>query len=222
LVFVPLAVLLSLFGLLRGAAHRSVAGAGISIVGLCLSAIGFFMSPSLLLLTGGLLAASQTNDSSSNVPRSSAHSLPEQENRFCEITTAASKRYFRLAQEAKKARDDKNGILEKRAQEAMIDEVRNRNKQVLELAQEMSFAFDSWSVRLLKIDNPSNKQVTFSVRPLCSDIVTIHLAGPANGPLVETLASKQAGDRLVVSGTFVASRNKNGRHCLTPTVSSKA
>jgi hypothetical protein len=48
-------------------------------------------------------------------------------------------------------------------------------------------------VRLLKIDSPSNKQVTFSVRPLCSDIVTIHLAGPANGPLLETLATKQVG-----------------------------
>lgn len=128
------------------------------------------------------------------------------ESRFCEITSVASSQYFSLAQEAKKAQDDKNGILEKRALEAMSNAFRNRNRAVLELAQETGFAFDNWNVRILKIDSPSNGQVTFSVRPLCSNIITLHLAGTAGGSLLESLATKKVGDSLLVSGTFVASR----------------
>jgi hypothetical protein len=210
-VFVPLAVLFSLVGLLSGAAYRSATGVGASIVGIALSALGFFSSPSLLLLTAGMFAASQTNDGARDVSPNSEQSLPDQENRFCEITSEASKRYFRISQEAKKARDDKNGILEERAQTSMNNEATNRNKQILELVQQTSFSFDGWGVQLLKIDTPVNNRITFSVRPLCSNIVTMHLTGPANAHLLETLASKQVGDRLIVSGTFMASRDEKER-----------
>ena len=208
LIFVPLAILCSFLGLLRGMMHRSAAGLAASVVGLLLSAVGFCLSPSLLLLTGGLLVAAQSTDNNQKRTSSrAAVSVPERESKFCEITSIASSQYFSLAQEAKKAQDDKNGILEKRAQEAMTNAVRNRNRAILELAQETGFAFDSWNVKILKINNPNNGRVTFSVRPLCSNIVTIHLAGTASGTtLLDTLATKKVGDSLTLSGTFIASR----------------
>jgi hypothetical protein len=211
LIFVPLAILSSLFGLVLGLANRSAAGTGVSIVGLTLSAIGFFSSPSLLLLAGGLLVASQTNNASSIAARPTSSSdenqqLPLQERKFCEFTSAASAKYFGLAQEAKKARGEKNGILEKRTEEAMTSAARARDTEILKLVQESSFRLDKWNVQLMQIGTPNDKRVTFSVRPLCSDIVTIHLTAPANGPLIETLAAKRAGDAFLVSATFIGSR----------------
>jgi hypothetical protein len=213
LIFVPLAILSSLFGLVRGLASRSTAGAGLSIVGLALSAIGFFSSPSLLLLAGGLLVASQTNSTSPADARpvnsSDESQLPLQERRFCELTSAASTKYFYLAEEAKKARDGKNGILEQRTEDAMTSAAHARDAEVLKLVQESSFRFDKWYVQLLKIGAPNDKRVTFSVRPFCSNIVTIHLTASVNGPLLEALAAKRVGDTLAVSATFIGSRGDN-------------
>lgn len=214
LIFVPLAIVCSLFGLARGLAGQSTAGTGMSIVGLTLSAIGFFSSPSLMLLAGGLLVASQTDSGSSTDARRADPSevgqeLPLQERKFCEITSAASEKYEVLASQAKKARDDKNGILEKRAEEAMTSTARNRNAEILKLAQETGFKFEQWGVQLLKVGSPNDKRITFSVRPLCSDIVTIHLTASPTGPLLEALAAKRKGDSFFISGTFVGSRADN-------------
>jgi hypothetical protein len=169
------------------------------------------MTPSLLLLTGGLLVASQTNNASSANARPGNSSdanqqLPLQERRFCELTSAASAKYFDLAEEAKKARDEKNGILAKRTEEAMTSEARARDAEILKLVQDSSFKFDKWSVQLLEISTPNDKRVSFSVRPYCSNIVTIHLTAPASVPLTDALASKRAGDTFFVSGTFIGSR----------------
>jgi hypothetical protein len=214
LIFVPLAILSGLFGLVRGLANQSTAGTGMSIVGLTLSAVGFFSSPSLLLLASGLLVASQTNNTSSTDVRPASSSeenqqLPLQERPFCKITSAASVKYDSLAREAKKARDDKNGILEKRAEEAMTSTAGDRNAEIFKLAQESNFRFEKWGVQLLKVGSPNDKRVTFSVRPLCSDILTIHLTTSPNGPLLETLAAKRPGDTFLVSGTFVGARADN-------------
>jgi hypothetical protein len=211
LIFVPVAILSSLFGLVWGLANRSTAGTAFSIVGLTLSAIGFFTSPSLLLLTGGLVVASQTNSGPSTDTRPSNSSdanqqLPLQERRFCELTSAASVKYFSLAEEAKRARDEKNGILARRTEEAMTSTARSRDAEILKLVQESSLKIDKWSVQLLEISTPNAKRVSFSVRPLCSDIVTIHLTAPANGPLLEVLAAKRTGDTFFVSATFIGSR----------------
>jgi hypothetical protein len=211
LIFVPLAVFSSLFGLVRGLVYRSNAGTGMSIVGLALAVIGFFSSPSLLLLTGGLFVASQTDNGSLTDARRASlpeenQQLPLQERRFCEITSAASEKYAGLMREAKKARDDKNGILERRAEDAMTSIARDRNAEILKLAQESNFEFEKWGVQLLKVESPKDSRVTFSVRPLCSGLVTIHLTASPNGPLLETLAAKRKGDTLLVSGTFVGAR----------------
>jgi hypothetical protein len=211
LFFVPLAVLSSLFGLVRGLANKSTAGTGMSIVGLTLSAIGFFASPSLMLLAGGLLVAAQTNNPPSKEVQSVSSSdeserLPLHERRFCEITSSASAKYVGLARDAMKARDDKNGILEKRAEEAMTSTARDRNAEIFNLAQESNFKFEKWGVRLLRVGSPNDKRLTFSVRPLCSDMVTIHLTASPTGPLLETLAAKRKGDAFLVSGAFVGSR----------------
>jgi hypothetical protein len=211
LIFVPLAILSSLFGLMRGLANRSTAGTAFSIVGLTLSVIGFFTSPSLLLLTGGLIVASQTNNISSADARPGSSSdqnqqLPLQERRFCELTSAASANYFSLADGAKKARDEKNGILAKRTEEEMTSVKRIRDAEILKLVQESSFKIDKWSVQLLEISAPNDKRVSFSVRPVCSNIVTVHLTAPADGLLLETLSAKRAGDTFLISGTFIGSR----------------
>jgi hypothetical protein len=223
LIFVPLAILSSLLGLARGLVNQSAAGTGMSIVGLMLSAIGFFSSPSLLLLASGLLVASQTDNGSSTNARPASSSeanqqLPLQERKFCEITSAASEKYAGLAREAKKARDDKNGILEKRAEEAMTSTARDRNAEIFKLAQESNFRFEKWGVQLLTVGSPNDKRITFTVRPLCSDIVTIHLTASPNGPLLEALAAKRKGDTFFVSGTFVGSRADNDAPPTAPDV----
>ena len=88
----------------------------------------------------------------------------------------------------------------------MMSTARGRNAEVFELARESNFRFDNWAVQLMKIGTPNAKRVTFSVRPLCSDIVTIHLTASPNAGLLEALATKRVGDVFLVSGTFVGSR----------------
>jgi len=61
IVFVPLAALCSVIGLLRGLSGRSGAGIGVSLLGGFLTVMGFIFSPSLWLVTSGLFVASQSN-----------------------------------------------------------------------------------------------------------------------------------------------------------------
>jgi hypothetical protein len=58
IVFVPIAALCSLIGLVRGASGPSVTGIGISLLGGVLTVAGFVTSPALMLATGGALVAS--------------------------------------------------------------------------------------------------------------------------------------------------------------------
>lgn len=60
IIFVPLAALCSLIGLLRGMGGPSGSGIGISLLGGVLTFWGYTLSPSLLLMTGGLLLASHS------------------------------------------------------------------------------------------------------------------------------------------------------------------
>lgn len=57
LVFVPLAVVCSLVGLIRGVIGRSAAGVGVSLIAGALGVFGFITSPSLWLLTAGMIAS---------------------------------------------------------------------------------------------------------------------------------------------------------------------
>jgi hypothetical protein len=213
LVFVPIAVLFSLIGLMVGLGSRSTPGIIAGIGGLTFSAIGFFASPSLMLLASGLLVASQTGTvSPASAPKqaasqqANASQISEQEQRFCDITADASAKYFRLATDLKKARDEKNGIMEKRIEDAMTATKRDRDAEIFKLTKNFKFKIEDWGVRMLKVGTPNNKRVTFSVRPLCSNIVTIHLTAAPNGDLLEALAAKRAGDAFRVSGTFAGSR----------------
>jgi hypothetical protein len=62
IVFVPLAALCSVIGLLRGLAGLSGAGIAVSLLGGVLTILGFVFSPGLWLLAGGLLVASQAQE----------------------------------------------------------------------------------------------------------------------------------------------------------------
>lgn len=223
LVFVPLAILFSLFGLLRGIVNQSGVGIVTSMIGLTLSAIGFFFSPSLWLLTGGLLLASQTGGNSAarathqTVETADAGpKLPEQETKFCNITSAASEKYFDLASDADKAHDNENGISAKRAEDAMTATARDRDNQTLKLAAQTNFKFQNWVVQLLKVSTPNEKRLTFAVRPLCSGIVTIHLTTAADPALLDALSDKKPGYAFLVSGTFVRSRLDSDNAVPTP------
>ncbi|MGY4471969.1 hypothetical protein ACVWWK_007678 [Bradyrhizobium sp. LB9.1b] len=220
-IFVPLSFLFGLFGLLRGLFCRSTSGTGISIVGLTLSIIGFFFSPSLILMTGGLFLASKGggrshSETSQVLDTNTVAQLPQFEKLFCEITSSGSAKYFTWAGEAKKARDDKNGIQEKRAQDAMTSTAQFRNAEIFKLAQQTRFKFEDWGVRLLKIGSPNDKRVTFSVRPLCSNIVTIHITAATNAALIEALAAKREGDAFIISGTFAGGRLDNDAPATSP------
>lgn len=56
-VFVPLAALCAVVGLLRGVLGFSASGVGTSLLAACLCVFGFVMSPVLLGIAGGLLAS---------------------------------------------------------------------------------------------------------------------------------------------------------------------
>jgi hypothetical protein len=222
-VFVPIAVLFSLIGLIVGLGNRSTPGIIAGIGGLTFSAIGFFSSPSLMLVASGLLVASQTSGSSPTSPprqttsqQASAPQIPEPEQRFCDIAADATAKYFSLDADMKRAQGEKNGIMEKRIEEAMTATKQDRDAAILKLAGDLKFRIDNWGVRLLKVGTPDSKRVTFSVRPLCSDIVTIHLSASPNGDLLEALAAKRAGDAFRVSGAFAGSRTDNDDPFVAP------
>lgn len=92
----------------------------------------------------------------------------------------------------------------------MTEVARTRNADAVKLLQAEGFSFEKWGVSLLEVQTPDDNQVSFSVRPLCSDIITIHLLAPAQVSIIETLAARETGDALVVSGTFIASRTMPG------------
>ena len=54
IIFIPLAVLCSIAGLIRGILGASISGICVSIIGIFLSICGYIVSPSLWLLTAGL------------------------------------------------------------------------------------------------------------------------------------------------------------------------
>jgi zinc-ribbon domain len=61
LVFVPLAALCSVIGMLRGLVGRSISGFSISLMGAFLAFVGVVVSPSLWLIVAGFLVASQNH-----------------------------------------------------------------------------------------------------------------------------------------------------------------
>jgi hypothetical protein len=76
IIFVPLAVLCALVGLARGIVGGNAAGIGTSLLAGILSAIGFAVSPSLWLLTAGLIGASQSDQSSTPKTLAPDESVP--------------------------------------------------------------------------------------------------------------------------------------------------
>jgi hypothetical protein len=81
IIFVPLAALCSVVGLLRGIAGPSIAGIATSLLGVALTVIGFISSPTLWLLAGGLFVASQSNYSAPSKP-----GIPTAEKSISEIS----------------------------------------------------------------------------------------------------------------------------------------
>jgi len=68
IVFIPLAALCSVIGLLLAMAGRSVSGFGVSLLGAALTGLGFIFSPGLWLLVGGFLVAAQDHRSTAPNP----------------------------------------------------------------------------------------------------------------------------------------------------------
>jgi hypothetical protein len=61
LIFIPLAALCSVIGMLRGLVGRSISGFSISLMGAFLAFVGVVVSPSLWLIVAGFLVASQNH-----------------------------------------------------------------------------------------------------------------------------------------------------------------
>ena len=57
IVFVPLAGICAIVGLIRGIVGKSAAGIGTSLLAGVLSVVGYLLSPTLLLITAGLITA---------------------------------------------------------------------------------------------------------------------------------------------------------------------
>jgi hypothetical protein len=55
LIFVPIAAICSLVGLMNGAGGRNGAGIGVSLIGCFLTVVGFIASPSLWILAAPLI-----------------------------------------------------------------------------------------------------------------------------------------------------------------------
>jgi hypothetical protein len=69
IIFVPLAALCSLIGLLRGIGGPSLAGIATSLLGAVLTIFGFISSPTLWLFAAGLFVASQSDNAATSQPR---------------------------------------------------------------------------------------------------------------------------------------------------------
>jgi len=76
IIFVPLAAICSLIGLLRGLGAGNGPGIGTSVLGFALTIAGFCVSPSLLLLTGLSIVASQLGQPSTPRPAAVVYQPP--------------------------------------------------------------------------------------------------------------------------------------------------
>ncbi len=77
-VFVPLAAACAVVGLIRGISGKSAAGIGTSLVAGVLSVFGFVTSPSLWLLTAGVLVASHLPPPATTAQRATSMPSPIQ------------------------------------------------------------------------------------------------------------------------------------------------
>ena len=77
------------------------------------------------------------------------------------------------------------------------------NKTVFEASKRIRFIFEQWRVTLQKTAAPDHANVEFDLQPACADMITLHasITGWRN---IEVLSKKKQGDKLIVSGRFVA------------------
>jgi hypothetical protein len=72
ILFVPIAGLCSLIGLIRGISGPSLAGIATSLLGAALTIFGFISSPTLWLFAAGLFVATQSDNPATSQPKTSA------------------------------------------------------------------------------------------------------------------------------------------------------
>jgi hypothetical protein len=136
------------------------------------------------------------------LPPSSA--IPEQQQRFCSIIELATSNYRDLSRQLDTAKEQKNGIAQQRLQTQMTAVFRTRNEDIFHLVQQTSFRFDNWLTTIDRIGSPTETALSFSFRPLCSRVTTIYGSVPATSTHLALMSTKKQGDRLTVTGEFVA------------------
>jgi hypothetical protein len=94
LIFVPLAAVCSLVGLLRGSAGLSISGIGCSLLGAVLTAWGFVVSPSLWLLPGWAFSHPISQRSNNHSRRQPELTPPEARRRRQRIATSKNLRFW--------------------------------------------------------------------------------------------------------------------------------
>lgn len=88
IVFVPLAGICAIVGLIRGIVGKSAAGIGTSLLAIMLSVVGYLLSPTLLLITAGLTTAGLSLNS---LPQQASPKIPynfSSPNQWTGFTTA--------------------------------------------------------------------------------------------------------------------------------------
>ena len=79
-----------------------------------------------------------------------------------------------------------------------------RNEDIFRLVERTSFGFETWLVVVKTIGSPTATEVSFSFRPSCSPITTIYASVAATSTYLDLLSKNKQGDRLVVTGRFLA------------------
>lgn len=151
MLFVPIALICGLIGLLRGIGGSSAAGIGTSVLAGFLGIFGFFLSPSLWLVVGAMFLASGTPDHSSQSPRvmhETSQQLSEKERRTIagvNTLTATLNRFGSIAadynarsataKEKYKLISDKMKMYSERASNLPAAAIKERNKIISSLRQ---------------------------------------------------------------------------------------
>jgi hypothetical protein len=128
--------------------------------------------------------------------------LPDLETSFCSIVEGAGTDYRALMRRYSAAKDAKNGIVQQQLTQQMTSVYKTRNTSLFQILMQADFAFEGWSVSVVKIRSPEDNRVGLDFQPVCST-ATVHAYAPADPNSLNLLAALKQGDKIIVSGRFV-------------------
>jgi hypothetical protein len=143
----------------------------------------------------------------------------EQEAQFCAIIRKYRTEYYNNLDRANEAISNRNKIREEQIESKTTPIYDMMNKDIFQLVEQNRFLLHDWTVEIRSVNKPDPEGVLVEAYLICAgaEMITLRLFVKATPADLELLSRKDLGDKLTVSGNFVANRkSKEGTQPASP------